>query len=309
MSELDASDAAVSDSGESGAAPITAGLATHGGAPIDPMIPAVVASDLTLRYRSPSQVTRSIAVDGADFTIPMGSILAVVGETGSGKSTLARAVALHTDARDERAPVITGGRMQVLGQEIRGISSRSRAKLGLRVGYLRQEAGQHLAPRLTVEENIIEPILAVDRKFDRTEAGVAAAGLLDSVRLPLRLLTAMPHELSKGQRQRVAIARSLVLEPDLLVADDPTAGIDVTVRGQILDVIADIQQERSFAALIVTADLGEVRRIASRVAVMMRGRIVGFGDLDEVLDDPFHPYVRRLAESLEATSALPVESS
>lgn len=267
-------------------------------------IPAVVASDLTLRYRSPSQVTRGIAVDGADLVIPMGEILAVVGETGSGKSTLARAIALQLDPRDERAPVITGGSLRVLGEEVRGMGARARQRLGLRVAYLRQEAGQYLAPRLTVEENIIEPILAVDRRFDRTEAGTAAATLLDAVRLPLRLLDALPHELSKGQRQRVAIARSLVLEPAVLVADDPTAGIDVTVRSQILDVIADIQQQRSFAALVVTADLGEVRRVASRVAVMMRGRIVGLGHLDEVLDDPFHPYVRRLAESLEAASVV-----
>lgn len=271
---------------------------------------AVVASDLTLRYRSPNQATRGIAVDGADLEIPIGEILAVVGETGSGKSTLARAIALQLDSRDERAPVIAGGSLRVLGQEVRGISARARARLDLRVGYLRQEAGQHLAPRLTVEENIIEPIVSVDRKFDRHEAGVAAATLLDAVRLPLRLLDALPHELSKGQRQRVAIARSLVLEPDLLVADDPTAGIDVTVRGEILDVIADIQQQRAFAALVVTADLGEVRRIANRVAVMMRGRIVGLGQLDEVLDDPFHPYVRQLAASLEATSAaVPVSSA
>ncbi len=268
-------------------------------------IPAVVASDLTLRYHSPTQVTRGIAVDGADVEIPMGSILAVVGETGSGKSTLARAVALQADLRDDRAPSITGGSLRVLGQEVRGISARQRQRLAVRVGYLRQEAGQHLAPRLTVEENIIEPILSIDRRFDRTQAGIAAATLLDEVRLPLRLLDALPHELSKGQRQRVAIARSLVLEPQLLVADDPTAGIDVTVRSQILDVIAEIQQERSFAALIVTADLGEVRRIASRVAVMMRGRIVGLGELDEVIENPFHPYVRRLAESLQAASVVP----
>lgn len=269
---------------------------------------AVVASDLTLRYRSPSQVTRGIAVDGAELEIPMGSILAVVGETGSGKSTLARAVALQSDLNDPRSPAITGGSLRVLGHEVRGMSPRTRQRLAVRVGYLRQEAGQHLAPRLTVEENIIEPILTVDRRFDRTEAGVAAATLLDAVRLPLRLLDAMPHELSKGQRQRVAIARSLVLEPQLLVADDPTAGIDVTVRSQILDVIAEIQQQRAFAALVVTADLGEVRRIASRVAVMMRGQVVGLGEIDEVLEDPFHPYVRRLAESLEATSAVPARS-
>lgn len=266
-----------------------------------------MASDLTLRYRSPNQVTRGIAVDGADFTIPVGSILAVIGETGSGKSTLARAVALQADIRNERAPTITGGGLRVLGKELRGISMRTRQRLQVRVGYLPQEAGQFLAPRLTIEENIIEPILNVDRRFDRAHAGVAAATLLDAVHLPLRMLDAMPHELSKGQRQRVAIARSLVLEPEVFVADDPTAGIDVTVRSQILDVIAEMQEKRAFAALVVTSDLREVRRIASRVAVMMRGRIVGLGEFDEVLEDPFHPYVRRLAESLDAAALTSAE--
>jgi ABC-type dipeptide/oligopeptide/nickel transport system ATPase component len=175
--------------------------------------------------------------------------------------------------------------------------------LQTRVGFLRQEAGQHLSPRLTVEENIIEPIFAIDRKFDRYEAGSYAASLLDAVRLPLSMLDALPHELSKGQRQRVAIARALVLEPEVLVADDPTAGIDVTVRAAILDVIGQLQRQRSFAALIVTADLAEVRRITDSVAVMHMGRIVGLGPLDEVFRDPWHPYVTRLGESLGALEA------
>jgi len=262
---------------------------------------AVKASDLSLRYNSPSQITRTVAVDGADLEIRRGELLAVVGETGSGKSTLARAVALQVEVRgDVRSPIIHGGSLTVLGHEVRGMRRRARARLSRRVGYLRQEAGQHLAPRLSVEENIIEPIFQIDERFDRHEAGAIAATLLDAVHLPLSMLSAMPHELSKGQRQRVAIARSLVLEPDVLVADDPTAGIDVTVRGQILDVIARLQRRRSFAALIVTADLAEVRRITDTLAVMHRGRIVGIGPIDTVFDDPFHPYVRRLGESLGA---------
>jgi len=261
----------------------------------------VRATDLSLRYHSSSQVTRMVAVDGADFTIASGEILAVVGETGSGKSTLARAVALQADLpADRRAPRISGGSLQVLGQELRGIGRIRRDRLQPRIGFLRQEAGQHLSPRLTVEENIIEPIYLVDRRFDRMAAGEAAATLLDTVNLPLSMLDAMPHELSKGQRQRVAIARSLVLEPAVFVADDPTAGIDVTVRSHILDVIAQLQQRRAFAALIVTADLAEVRRITDRVAVMQQGRIVGIGPMEQVFQDPYHPYVRRLGESLGA---------
>jgi len=262
---------------------------------------AIHATDLSLRYHSSSQVTRTIAVDGVDLHVGSGEILAVVGETGSGKSTLARAVALRADLPgDRRSPRISGGSLRVLGEEVRGISGRRRALLQARVGFLRQEAGQHLSPRLTVEENIVEPIYLIDRRFDRMLAGEHAATLLDAVHLPLSMLELLPHELSKGQRQRVAIARSLVLEPAVLVADDPTAGIDPTVRGHILDVLAQLQERRSFAALVVTADLAEVRRITDRVAVMQRGRIVGIGPMDEVFDDPLHPYVRRLGESLGA---------
>jgi len=262
---------------------------------------AVRATDLSLRYHSSSQVTRTVAVDGVDLEIAAGEILAVVGETGSGKSTLARAVALQSDIPgDRRAPRISGGSLVVLGQEVRGISRHRRDRLGARVGYLRQEAGQHLSARLTVEENILEPIYLIDRRFPRMLAGEHAATLLDAVHLPLSMLDLMPHELSKGQRQRVAIARALVLEPAVLIADDPTAGVDVTVRSHILDVIAQLQERHAFAALIVTVDLAEVRRITDRVAVMQQGRIVGIGSMDEVFEDPSHPYVRRLGESLGA---------
>jgi ABC-type dipeptide/oligopeptide/nickel transport system ATPase component len=122
--------------------------------------------------------------------------------------------------------------------------------------------------------------------------------LIDGMRLPLSCLDQYPYELSKGQRQRVAIARALILEPSLVVADDPTAGIDATVRGAVLDQIARLQQERLFSAIVVTADLREVRRISTRMAVMHRGTIVGIGEVDEVLENPTHPYVKGLARSL-----------
>ncbi|CAN5374022.1 N/A [soil metagenome] len=261
--------------------------------------PAVRVRDLSLRYPSRNPETRSIAVDGVSFDIAPGEVLAVVGETGSGKSTLAKAIALQAGLPDESSPNITGGSLAVLGTELRGISNRRRGRLGLYVGYLPQEAGDYLEPHLTVGENVAEPIFSRDRRFDQDEAGQAVATLIDAVRLPLSIMNRYPHELSKGQRQRVAIARAMILQPRVLVADDPTAGIDVTVRSAILDIIVSMQLEYSFSALVVTADLAEVRRVSDRVAIMHGGIIVGIGDVDEVLGDPRHPYVKRLARSLD----------
>lgn len=260
---------------------------------------AVSARDLSLRYPSDNPSTRSVSVNGASFDLAQGDVLAIVGETGSGKSTLARAVALEADLPFDGSPRMTGGSLSVFGTEVREISTRARDRLSLGVGYLPQEAGDYLEPRLTVGENVAEPIFARDRKFDQDEAGEMVATLIDAVRLPLSTMNKYPHELSKGQRQRVAIARAMILEPRLLVADDPTAGIDVTVRGLILDILVSLQRERGFSALIVTADLGEVRRVSNRVAIMHGGVVVGIGALDEVLGDPRHPYVKSLASSLE----------
>lgn len=267
-------------------------------------VPAVKATDLTLRYWSRSQANRGVTVDGASFEVAAGEVLAIVGETGSGKSTLARAIALEADLSVEGSPAITGGSLQVLGREVRGISARMRDRLSLYVGYLPQEAGDRLAPRLTVAENVAEPIFSRDRDFDQLDAGEAVATLIDAVHLPLSSMSKYPHELSKGQRQRVAIARAMILEPRLLVADDPTAGIDVTVRSSILDVLSALQAERGFSAVIVTADLAEVRRVSNRVAVMQRGVIVGIGEVADVLDDPSHEYVVGLAEALELAATL-----
>jgi len=260
---------------------------------------AVRARDLSLLYPSSNPQTRSIAVNGLSFDIAPGEVLAVVGETGSGKSSLAKAVALQADLVDADSPKITGGSLEVIGTQLRGVSARKRDQLGLYVGYLRQEAGDFLEPRLTIGENVAEPIFSRDRHFDQDEAGEAVATLIDAVRLPLSTMNKYPHELSKGQRQRVAIARAMILEPKVLVADDPTAGIDVTVRAAILDIIVSLQRERGFSALVVTADLSEVRRISNRVAIMHRGVFVGIGDLEKVLADPRHPYVRDLARSLD----------
>ena len=257
----------------------------------------VSARDLSVRYSSSSPETRAVALDGVNFDLAPGEVLAIVGESGSGKSTLARVVALDVDRLDDSSPRISGGELNVLGTRVRGISPRRRSRVGLYVGYMQQEAGDRLQPRLTVGENVAEPIYARDRRFNQNDAGEAVATVIDAVRLPLTVMNRYPHELSKGQRQRVAIARAMILEPKLLVADDPTAGIDVTARRAILDIIVSLQRERGFSTLIVTADLAEVRRVSTRVAIMHRGVIVASGQLDEVLATAEHPYVKGLARS------------
>jgi len=261
------------------------------------MAPAVVANDLSMHYPARTESKRIHALSGVSFQIASGEILAIMGESGSGKSTLAAAVAGQAGQRDPRSPQINGGSLRVLGTEIRGMSDRKRDRLGLRVGYVPQDAGSLLSPRLTVGENVAEPIFARDRRFDQHLAGQAVATLIDAVRLPLGTMNKYPFELSKGQRQRVAIARALVLEPTLLVADDPTAGIDIMVRSTILDIIRDVQQDRAFSVLIVAADLDEVRLVSDRVLVMHRGLVAGAGPIDDMLAQTWHPYVEGLVRA------------
>ncbi|MFT4285920.1 MAG: dipeptide/oligopeptide/nickel ABC transporter ATP-binding protein [Protaetiibacter sp.] len=252
---------------------------------------AVLADDLTLGYGR----DETPAINGVSFQLARGETLGVIGEAGSGKTTLARAIATQTAPGEREAPEIRGGRLVVLGEELRGTSARVRDRLALRVGYLPQDGGSSLQPHLTVGENVAEPIFQRDKHFDRVEAGAAVATLVDAVRLPLSVMEKFPHELSRGQRQRIALARSLVLEPELLVADDPTMGVDVLVRGPILQVVAELQRELGFSALIVGHDLRELRTIVDRIAVLHAGLIVGYGPVDEVLATPLHEYVRTLA--------------
>ena len=254
---------------------------------------AVLADDLTLGYGDDD-----VAVSGVSFEIPVGGILGIVGEAGSGKSTLARAVAGQMHHSEKPLPKIFGGSLNVFGQDMREISDRNRTRLNMRVGYLPQDGGSTLEPHLTIGENVSEPIYSRDRKYDRLDAGAAVATLIDAVRLPLAVMNKFPHELSRGQRQRVALARALILEPSLLVADDPTMGVDVLVRGRILTVIADLQRERAFSALVIGHDLRELRTMTEQIAIMHGGMFVGLGQVDEVLKNPLHDYVSRLSETL-----------
>ena len=257
----------------------------------------VSARDLSIEYRSKHAQPRFLAVDGVTFEIAAGEVLAIVGESGAGKSTIARAVAGLAGGRQSgnATPQICGGQLEVFATEMRGISRRSREDLTLRIGYLSQDAAERLSPTLTVAENVAEPIFQRDRHFDVQEASVAVAAVIDAVQLPLAIMDQFPHQLSSGQRQRIALARSLILEPPLLVADEPTRGVDAGVRDGVLDTILDLRDRQGFAAIVITSDFAVLSRTASKVAVMQHGRIIGLGPPNNLLGNADGEYLRILS--------------
>ncbi|WPO84710.1 ATP-binding cassette domain-containing protein [Herbiconiux sp. KACC 21604] len=258
------------------------------------------ASDVTIEYPSHSVSPAYTAVKGFTLDIAPGEIVGLVGSSGSGKSTLAQLASGQAALRTagDGSPRIVGGELEVLGYRVRGMRRSKAGKLAMGVGYVAQDAGSRLTSNMTVAELVAEPLFLRDKRFDRHEAGLRAATLVDALLLPVGTMLKQPHELSSGQRQRVAVARGLILEPPLLIADEPTAGVDVSVRGAVIDVIAALQRRRGAAALIVSHDLDALRRSVDRIAIIHEGVVVGLGHIDEVLGDPRHPYVASLAREV-----------
>ena len=260
----------------------------------------VSARDLSIEYRALNTKSRHLAVKGVSFDLFDDEVLGIIGDSGSGKSTLAQAISggAVDAAPGEGIPEISGGSLSVFDQELRGIGRRALDRLSMRIGYLPQDGAQQLNSKLTVAENVAEPIFFRDRRFDVRVAGQAAATLVDAVHLPLSILGHFPHELSSGQRQRVALARALILEPTLLVADEPIRGVDITVRHDVLDVIPELQASRRFSAIVVSSELAVVNQIAERIAVLHDGVIIGIGPLHELIEAPEHPYLKALARTV-----------
>ncbi|AWB86587.1 dipeptide/oligopeptide/nickel ABC transporter ATP-binding protein [Mycetocola zhujimingii] len=260
---------------------------------------AVTVDDLTVDYPAHRASVAHRAVDGVSLAVAADEVIGIIGESGSGKSTLARVLAGDlTSARGtDPAPVISGGEAHVLGHALRGIRRRELTRLTFNVAYLPQDAAARLAPELTVAELVGEPILARDRRYNAKAVGLRVATMLDQVQLPLAVLDKYPFELSSGQRQRVAIARSLVLAPRVLIADEPTAGIDVTVRGSISELIERLRVEGSFSAILVSHDLPLLRHTTRRVVALHSGRVVGFAPIDQLLADGAHPFLAGFAEA------------
>jgi len=231
------------------------------------------------------------------LTVDRGATVALVGESGSGKSVTAMSI---LRLLEEGSQVHSSGHINFEGKNILTLNDRQlRAIRGNRIAMIFQEPMTSLNPVYTIGNQLIEPLL-LHRAMTRKEAETEAVRLLDRTGLdnPATRLNTFPHQLSGGQRQRIMIAMALACRPSLLIADEPTTALDVTIQAQILDLIRDLQDEFKMALLLITHDLAMVRKISDHVYIMQAGRIVEHGATKDILDKPQHPYTIHLLHSL-----------
>jgi len=226
-----------------------------------------------------------VAVDGVDLEIKAGETLALVGESGSGKSTVARCIVRLVEP--------SGGDVSIGGDSILGLQPSRLAGIYRRIQMVFQDPNASLNPRMTVRQVLEEP-LKLQLYMLHSERAARVKELIGMVGLDASHLARYPHELSGGQRQRVGIARAIAVSPDIVILDEPTSSLDVSIRGQILDLLLDLQRRLQFAYLFITHDLQVVQRVADRVAVMYLGGIVETGPTASLFADPKHPYTRAL---------------
>ena len=239
-----------------------------------------------------------VAVQGATLQLLPGQTLGVVGESGSGKSTLAQAIL---------GLLPSTGQLQVGGQAWQQPAMRNtptNQQLRRRVQVVFQDPFSSLSPRLTVEEivgeglKVHEPALSVAERRASVEAVLAEVGLAEA-QYP-RLLERYPHEFSGGQRQRLAVARALIVQPHVLVLDEPTSALDVTIQQQVLGLLQRLQKEKGLSYLLITHDVDVIRAMAHEVLVMKDGAVLESGPVNGVLDAPQHPYTQRLVAAASA---------
>ncbi|MFL6125370.1 dipeptide ABC transporter ATP-binding protein [Actinophytocola sp.] len=247
--------------------------------------PVLHVTDLSVSYGGRFRRITVRAADLVSLHVEPGEILGLVGESGSGKTTVAGAVTGLIPP--------THGTVLVAGTDIHRADRRTGRAVRRRIGVVFQDPLSSLNPRATVAASIAEPI-RLHRALRGADVDGRVDELLEMVALPANLRHRYPHELSGGQRQRVCIARALALDPDLLVADEPTSALDVSVQARILDLLRALQRRHRFACLFISHDLAVVEQLADRVAVMHRGHVVEHGPTAAVLNQPLHPYTRRL---------------
>ncbi len=239
--------------------------------------------DVHVHFSSPGGEIR--ALDGVSLEVEPGEIVAVVGESGCGKTTLARCVL--------GLQPMQSGRIELDGREVHGTFR----GIGEKVGIVWQDPYASLDPRWRVGKSVVEPMRIVGKTGD-------AGAIFKEVGLAPDLVSRFPHQLSGGQRQRVAIGRALSLKPPLVICDEPTAALDLSIRAQILNLLKQIQHDLRCSFLYISHDLTTVRFLADRVAVMYMGRIVEEGPTKTIFEDPRHPYTKALLDSAPSLDRL-----
>ena len=287
------------------AAGIAAAAAEPAGTAVEPAalgaVPLLEARGLVKRYRLGGGLLGALgrgdgrrsgtvrALDGVDLDLDRGECLAVVGESGSGKTTLGRCLLRLIEP--------SAGRVRFAGEDLLALPARELRQRRRRFQMVFQDPDGSLDPRFTVGRALAEP-LAVHGLAARAARPARVEELLRLVGLPPSAAPRYPHELSGGQRQRVAIARALATGPDLLVADEPVSALDVSVRGQVLNLLARLQKELRLALLLIAHDLALVEQVAHRVMVMYLGRVVESAPAAELFGRPQHPYTAMLLASV-----------
>ncbi|MEV5984628.1 ABC transporter ATP-binding protein [Streptomyces sp. NPDC052051] len=251
--------------------------------------------DLHVEFRTRDGIAQ--AVNGVGYGVDAGETLAVLGESGSGKSVTAQAVMGILDSPPGR---ITGGQVLFQGRDLLRLKEEERRRIrGAEMAMIFQDALSALNPVLTVGDQLGEMFI-VHRGASRKDARAHAVALMDRVRIPgaAHRVRDYPHQFSGGMRQRIMIAMALALEPALIIADEPTTALDVTVQAQVMDLLAELRREYRMGLVLITHDLGVVADVADRIAVMYAGRVVETAPVHDIYRAPAHPYTRGLLDSV-----------
>jgi oligopeptide transport system ATP-binding protein len=262
--------------------------------------PLLAVDDLHVEFRTRSGVVN--AVNGISYTVREGETLAILGESGSGKSVSAQAIMGILDVPPAQ---ITGGSIWFEGRNLLALDPEEQRKVrGPGISMIFQDALSSLNPVYSVGFQIGEMFRA-HRGASRKEAKQKAIELMDRVRIPAaaQRVNDYPHQFSGGMRQRVMIAMAIALDPRILIADEPTTALDVTVQAQVMDLLKDLQRDTGMGLVLITHDLGVVNEVADNVAVMYAGRIVERGIVDDVFANPAHPYTAGLMSSVPQVEA------